>query len=162
MTELSLIFARARNHCIGSAGDLPWSLPDDYRFFEDTTRGGTVIMGRRTYEDHHSLFPDRTNIVITSNPDYAPVEGVITAPDLAHARSLADRAPVFVIGGAGLFAMAFQEANRVFETVVDADIDGDTFLPEFDFSDFTTTLIAEHPADGQHAFSFSTYLHERH
>ena len=77
--DISLIYARSRNYCIGREGRLPWHLPDEFRFFTDTTMGHPVIMGRRSYEDHNGLLPGRLNIVVTHQPDYTVVEGARVA-----------------------------------------------------------------------------------
>ncbi len=157
-----MIYARSSNYCIGNNGDLPWDLPDDYAFFDETTRGCAVIMGRRTYEDHKSLFTDRLNLVVTSQPSFEGVPGIVVCPSLEAAivRSHPyERA--FVIGGVGMFTAVFDRVQQVFETVVDLQVDGDTFLPPFNFSDFETRIIQEHPADASHAAPFTIYQHTR-
>jgi len=162
MRNLSLIYARSLNHCIGSEGKLPWQLPDDYQFFDDTTRGHAVVMGRRTYEDHNSKLEDRFNLVVTSNARYIAAEGVTVVGSLQAALDLATKCrEVFVIGGVPLLVAAFDKADRVYETRINTTVNGDTFLPAFDFSDFETTTVASHPIDQQHAFSFNIYLHQR-
>ncbi len=159
---LSLIYARSLNNCIGSDGGLPWHLPDDYQFFDDTTRGHAVIMGRRTYEDHQCKFEDRLNLVVTTNANYKTAEGVMVADSLTTAMSMTSEVEeMFVIGGVPLFEAAFDKANRVYETRVNTRVNGDTFLPEFDFSNFETTIISSHTADERHAFSFDIFRHER-
>ena len=162
MQKLSLIYARSVNHCIGANGQVPWNLPADYQFFDDTTRGHAVIMGRRTYEDHRFKFDDRLNLVLTSNSSYKTVEGVLVADSLDTAFNLASNAyEVFVIGGVSLFTAAFDKADSVYETEINTIIEGDTYLPEFDFSRFHTTTLATHPIDECHACSFTIYRHDR-
>ena len=101
---LGLIAAVARNRVIGRDGGLPWSLPIDMRHFMNTTKGHTVIMGRRTYEERYEPLKDRVNIVVTSRTDYeAP--GCTIARSLEEALKIASDDPeVFVIGGSGMFA----------------------------------------------------------
>ena len=67
---LSIIYARSENHCIGHQGRLPWNLPDEFASFNNITDGKAVIMGRRSYEDHHSVLPNRLNIVVSRQVDY--------------------------------------------------------------------------------------------
>ncbi|HIG41562.1 MAG: dihydrofolate reductase [bacterium] len=163
--SLSLIYARSENYCIGNKGKVPWNLPDEYTSFERITKGKAIIMGRRTYEDHLSLLPDRFNIVISANANYSVVPGVKLVSSLQAARQLAAKFldEYFVIGGIGLFESSISEANTVYETVVHAEIEGDTFLPSglaaWDFANWSTALLAEHPADEQHEFAFTTYRH---
>lgn len=158
---ISLIYARSENFCIGIAGDLPWNLPDEYRFFDDTTGGSTIVMGRATYEDHHCLIERRQNIVITSQQKGRFATGIELASSLDHALTLATSDDVFIIGGSGLLSEGFQRATRVFETVVHTSIAGDTFVPLFDFSAWHNEKLLCHPADAQHAFAFTTVEYSR-
>lgn len=160
---LSLIYARSENRCIGADGGLPWRLPDEFKHFKQTTMGRPIIMGRRTYADHDNVLPGRANVVLTSRKDFNPKNGVELRHDLdAALREFgADGGEVFVIGGAGLFAEAFPRADRVYETVVHAEVEGDTFLPEFDFAGWTSTKIETHPADDRHPFAFTITRYDR-
>lgn len=161
--RLSLIYARAENRCIGKGGGLPWHLPDESRFFEKTTHGNAVIMGRKTYEDHRCVLPGRLNIVVTRTPEYAVERRILVVTSLGDALgAVAERgANAFVIGGVRLFVEAMPGAHRVYETVVHATVDGDTYLPDFDFEAWQTTLLGRHAADPLHDHAFSTFLHER-
>jgi dihydrofolate reductase len=160
-TGLAIIYARSLNHCIGHAGGLPWSLPDEYEHFNQTTIGHPVIMGRRSYEDHDGALQDRVNIVVSRNKKYTVPDDILLATNLAQALQLAAavHSTYFVIGGAGLISEALPLANTVFETVVDAQIEGDTFLPPLNFAEWTTEMLYEHPVDRQHQFPFQVYQH---
>jgi len=161
---LSLIYARSRDYCIGKGGQIPWHLPDEFAHFQRTTRHHVVIMGRRTYEDHNTLLPDRLNIVVTTTPAYQAAAGVVLARSLEEAFELAqgEGREVFVVGGTRLFEASFPGAQRVYETVVHTTVpDGDTFVPKFDFSDFRHEVLERHPIDARHAFSFEVSLYER-
>ena len=160
---LAIIYARSLNQCIGHDGGLPWSLPDEYAHFNQTTIGYPVIMGRRSYEDHDGALLDRLNIVVSRNKGYAVFDGILLAANLAQALHLGAVAnsTYFVIGGAGLISEALPLANTVFETVVDAQIEGDTFLPPLNFAEWTTELLYKHPVDPQHQFAFQIYQHSR-
>ena len=68
---ISLVVAASRNNVIGSDGELPWHLPDDLRHFKRLTTGKPIVMGRKTYEAIGRPLPDRRNIVLTRNRDYA-------------------------------------------------------------------------------------------
>lgn len=166
--KLSLIWAMTRNRVIGRDNDLPWSLPADMKHFMTTTRGHPVIMGRRTFEsmDRRPL-PRRTNIVVTRTPGYdAP--GAVVVDSLEAALAVARRQcaedgvdEAFVTGGAGLYAEALPLADRLYVTVIDADLDGDTFFPELDWRRWREVDREVHPADERHAYSFSIATFER-
>ena len=160
---ISLIYARSLDHCIGDRGIIPWHLPDDFAHFENTTSGKPIIMGRKTYEDHNSALPDRLNIVISSQDDYQTAPGVVLMHSLHEALTYTQQQSkdVFVIGGVSFFNAALPLATVVYETIVDATIAGDTILPDYDFSDWASTLLQDHPIDEDHQFAFKIYRHQR-
>jgi len=157
---LSLIYARAENYCIGRAGDLPWDLPDEMQYFEDTTRHSTVIMGRRTFEDHETVLPERRNLVVSKTRQRFPAGIEVYADFDAALRSARDE-NIFVIGGVSLFDAAFPLADVVHETIVDCLPDGDTFVSAYDFSAWHTRMVLTHPADAHHGCAFSILVHQR-
>ena len=142
--SLTLVVAVARNGAIGRDGDLPWHLPGDLKHFKDTTMGGTMVMGRRTFESFPRPLPGRRHVVMTSDPTWLPggpaVEGdpasgarfdeVLVARSWAEALLMAGDGEVFVVGGAGVFADALPVADRLVLTEVDqSPQDADTFFP---------------------------------
>jgi len=161
--RVSLIYARSENYCIGDRGELPWSLPDEYAHFLRTTAGAAVIMGRKTYEDHNSYLSGRVNIVVTRNPLMTLATHVLRASGLTRRSGLAERDSdsAFVIGGSSLLAEALPLATTVFETVVHAQLRGDTFVEPFDFSNWHSQQVAVHPADMAHAYGYTVYRHTR-
>jgi len=160
---ISLIYARSKNHCIGIDGRIPWKLPDDFAHFKKTTMGKPIIMGRKTYEDHSSALPGRLNIVVTRQAGYCAAEGVVVVGslDAAIERAYLDSPDIFVIGGVRFFEAAWPKALSVYETVVDASIEGDAVLPVFDYSEWKTELLQDHPADDRHPYAFKVYRHTR-
>ena len=160
---LSLIYARSENHVIGNAGAIPWRLPDDFAHFKATTMRRPIIMGRKTYEDHCSALPGRLNIVVTRQTNYQAADGieVVGSLDAAIARGYEENDGIFIIGGVGLFQAAFDQADRVYETIVHAQVEGETVLPAFDFAGWQTTILLEHPADDRHAHAFTVLEHKR-
>ena len=135
--RIHLIFARARNGVIGKDNQLPWHLPEDMAFFKQQTAGGTVVMGRKTWDSLPARFrplPGRHNVVITRQvgwqpdpaSDQASVAGDIAAA-LDTARQLGN--PVWVIGGAQIYAQALPLADEVWVTEIERDFDGDAHAP---------------------------------
>lgn len=155
--RIALIAALSTNRVIGKDNDLPWHLPDDFRHFKATTRGHHVIMGRATWESQGKPLPRRVNLVLSSRPAFeAPGARVIRslAEGLELARAAGDD-EAFVIGGTRLFAEALPLADRLYLTFVHADIEGDTYFPEFDGADWRELERVEHEADARHAHAFS-------
>ena len=157
----------ARNRVIGRGQTLPWRLPSEMQYFMRTTMGHPVLMGRRTFESMKAPLPGRTNIVLTSDRSYAR-EGVQVVHSFAEGLSVAEahceidgRDEMFVAGGAGVYAEALPQATRLYLTQVHADVEGDTFFPEFDLSDWQIVRSEDHPADLKNVYPFTIMLLER-
>ena len=114
---ISLIAAVAKNLAIGKDGQLLWHLPEDMRYFRETTRGKPVIMGRKTWESLPDAFrplPGRKNIVISRNPAY-DAAGATLVGSLSEAIGQTHEAEeVFVIGGADIYRQALPLAQRLY------------------------------------------------
>ena len=133
--KIALIAAVAANGVIGQDNSLPWHLPEDLKAFKRITLGKPVIMGRKTYESIGRPLPGRTNIVLSRQPDWAP-PGVLVATDLDQALDLAGQAggegEVMVIGGEQIYRQALPRADRLYLTLVDREVPGDTCFPAVD------------------------------
>lgn len=165
--QITLIAAIGRNREIGKDNDLLWHLPDDMRFFRETTIPHHVIMGRLNYESIPPRFRplyDRTNIVLTRNPEYQAPECFI-CHSLEEALQLARdhfESEAFIIGGADVYAQSLPLAGRMYLTHVDGDFpEADAFFPEFDPAEWTVTTLAEHPEDLSHSFAFRVARYDR-
>ena len=158
--EKSLIVAYDQNRAIGSKGDLPWgrSLPADLANFKKLTTGGSIIMGRKTFESIGSRpLPNRENIVISRTP--TGVKGVLTAIDLPSALALA-RYPIFFIGGSQLYAEALTYTDIIYATEIQhAFDDTDTFFLELDDQIWQESKRVHHSTDdtNHYAFDFVEY-----
>lgn len=129
---LSLIVAMTRARVIGVNNTLPWRLPGDLKRFKQITMGHPIVMGRKTYDSIGKPLPGRRNIVITRQADL-----VIPGADVVHSLTealllLHDSLEVFVIGGAQIFEEALPQADKLYVTWIEEDIQGDAYFPEFD------------------------------
>lgn len=128
---LTLVAAVGRGGVIGDGSAMPWHLPADLRFFRETTMGGTLLMGRGTWDSIGRALPGRRTIVVTRRPGWrAP--GAETAGSLAEALSLAGDTEVFVVGGGQVYAQTIAHASRLVVTEVDLAPEGATRFPEID------------------------------
>lgn len=128
--KISYVVAIDRKRVIGHNNALPWYLPADLQFFKRTTMGGTMLMGRRTWESIGRPLPGRVSIVMTRNPDYR-AEGVQVVHSLDEAiRAAGDAPELFVIGGASLFVDMLPMVDRIYLTRIDHEFQGDTWFPE--------------------------------
>lgn len=152
--RVTLILARARNGVIGAAGGLPWRLPEDLQFFKRTTMGHPIVMGRKTWTSIGRPLPGRRNVVVTRDRGFsAPGAEVVHSLDEAIGRC-AETDEVFVIGGAQLYADALPRADRLLLTEIDADFDGDTFLPAPAPETWTEASREHHPPTDTRAYAF--------
>jgi dihydrofolate reductase len=156
-----------RNRVIGRDNALPWNLPDEMRHFVRTTTGKPVVMGRKQYESMGRPLPRRTNIVLSRNPRFAP-SGVVVVRDYGAAIAVAQEAAaktgtdeVCVIGGAEIYALALPSADRLYFTLIDADLEGDTFFPEFDEGEWREVARETHAADARHAYGYTVRVLDR-
>ena len=134
--RIALIAAVAANGVIGHDNQLPWHLPEDLKAFKRITLGKPLIMGRKTYESIGRPLPGRTNIILSRQSDWAP-EGVRVAADLEQAFAIArqvlgDKDEVMVIGGEQIYRLALPFADRLYLTLVDCEVMGDTRFPDID------------------------------
>ena len=160
--RLSLIWAATENRVIGRDGGLPWDLPDELAHFHRTTAGKPVIMGRQTFQSRNRPLPGRLNIVL-SRQGFA-AEGVSVAPNLdsALARAAQDAADeCFVIGGSAPYAEALPRADRLYATLIHAELAGDTFLPAFDLAPWRLIESRHHPVDSRHSHAYDIEVFER-
>ncbi len=159
--RLALIAALARNRVIGRDNRLPWHLPADLRFFKRTTMGKPLLMGRRTWESIGRPLPGRRMIVLSRDPDYR-ASGCAVAHSLGEALDLGGGDPeLMVIGGATLYAQTLPSAERLYLTLVDADVPGDVRFPEWDAREWRLSWEEAHPADADHAWPFRFQRLER-
>jgi|TARA_B100000315_G_scaffold100289_1_gene92169 dihydrofolate reductase len=157
----------ADNRVIGRNNNLPWHLAEDLKYFKRVTMGNCIIMGRKTWESIGRVLPGRTNIVVTANPDYL-AEGVRVVHSLEEALSLAESISeidgseeAFIIGGAGLYQTALPMAQRFHLTRVHADVEGDTYLAEFDQSQWREISRQEFQKSDTNPYDYSICLLER-
>lgn len=137
LAPLALVVAVAKNGVIGKDGGLPWRFPEDLRFFKRITVGHAVIMGRTTYESIGKPLPDRRNIVVSRNPDFAAAGCEVVTNLEAAIRLAREKDPEpRIIGGAALYAAAMPLVTTLYWTEIDESPQGDVFFPSFDRSAF--------------------------
>lgn len=155
--DIVLILARADNGVIGRDGDLPWRLPADLKHFKALTAGHPMLMGRKTFDSLPGLLPGRRHIVLTRDRDWAG-EGAEIAHDVDAAIALANAPVLMVIGGAEIYRLFLDRADRIELTEVHVDAEGDTHIAYPDRADWRETARVDHPAlDGRPAYSFVTF-----
>lgn len=159
---ISLVYARSRNGVIGADGGLPWHIPSDLKRFKETTLGKPIIMGRKTWDSlPRKPLPGRMNIVLTRQAGFEP-EGALVADSVEAALALAGDVPeVCVIGGGEIYHLFFARADRIHETEIDVEVDGDTFAPERDPKRWRETSVTGWQQGSNDTARFITRVFDR-
>lgn len=196
MNRISLVVACDRSGTIGVDQDLPWRLPADLKRFKAITLRHAIIMGRKTYDSIGKPLPGRLNIVVSrtlepeaGSPDPSSLPPgtlpagylspgtrcVVDSPTAALevARSFpvegqsARETEIFVIGGGTVYAAFLPQTDRIYRTLVHADVAGDTAgpdvttFPAIDENEWTLIADEAHPADDRHEYAFSFQILDR-
>ena len=161
---ISLVVAAAENNAIGKNNQLLWHLPNDLKFFKNTTWGMPVVMGRKTYESVNKPLPGRVNIVITRQAGWE-AEGTVVAKNLNEALEQAAATnckEIFIIGGGEIYKEAITIADKIYLTRVHATFaDADTFFPIIDESKWQLSFNEDFEMDVKHAFAYSFQTWEK-
>jgi len=135
--KIAVIVAQGNNREIGKDNKLLWHISEDMKYFRKTTMGKPVIMGRKTYESIGFPLPKRLNIVI-SRSEYS-AEGVLSCKSLEEAIGIAKKNAqekkideIIIMGGAQIYELSLNIADKIYLTQVNKDFDADTFFPEID------------------------------
>ncbi len=146
---------------IGIENRLPWNLPGDMKWFRDNTMGKPIVMGRRTFDSIGRALPGRTNIVVSRDRAFA-AKGCLVVNDIDAALEAAAGADeVMVIGGASFYEQTLPLADRLYLTLVHADIEGDAWFPEIDFGSWREVSRTDFLADERNPYDYSTVIFDR-
>ena len=143
---VSQIVAIATNsRAIGKDNQLLWHVPEDLKHFKKTTMGKPIVMGRKTYDSVGFPLPGRTNIVISRDTSLA-IEGVIVVDSCEEAIAVGKRCceeqgltEFFVAGGAEIYRQTLALTDKVYLSLIDVEVEGDTFYPVLPSSDWALT-----------------------
>ncbi|WP_373836484.1 dihydrofolate reductase, partial [Jeotgalibaca arthritidis] len=128
------VWAEDEKGAIGKDGGLPWKLPNDMKFFKETTTGHTVLMGRKTFESMGNRpLPNRQNLIMTRQLDYQ-ADGVTVVHHLDDI--IGNSEDIYVIGGSEIFKQFMPVVDVLWQTKIAGDFDGDTFFPQVNWDDW--------------------------
>ena len=162
--RLSILVAISNNGVIGRKGRLPWRLPDELKYVKRTTMGHTLLMGRKTYESIGRPLPGRTSIVLSRDPGYAPHPEVLVAASLEQGLEVARQrgeSETFVFGGETVYAAALVDADRLYLTRVNCEIEGDARFPDFNAEEWKLVSEETHERDDRHQYAFTLQTLDR-
>ena len=159
--RITLIAAVARNGVIGTDGDMPWRIPEDFAFFKRTTMGHPLVMGRATFDSIGRPLPGRRSVVVTRSRSWCH-EGVEVAHSLNEALEAAASGEggeeVFVAGGGQIYRQAMPRADRLLITEVDLEPEGSVTFPPIDRDDWREVCRVQGEGSGDIAYTFVEYV----
>lgn len=160
--KITLIVAAAENNAIGKDNQMPWHLPNDFKYFKKNTLDHSIVMGRKTFDSIGKPLPERRNIVLTRDLRYTSDQDIDIANSLQEILTYCrDEREVFIIGGANVYQQFLPLAQKVLLTRVHTRIDGDAFFPELPAGDWKLISQDKHSKDDKHAFDYTFEVYER-
>ena len=161
-----------KNRVIGKENTIPWHLPADFAHFRKTTAGCPIIMGLNTYKSIGKPLPNRTNIVLSKDDE--KIEGCLITHSLEEAFEVAKPASaksmpaaaksygvakksedIFIIGGASVYKQALPFADMLNLTLINAEVEGDIYFPEFNHDEWKEVSREEKKADEKNIYDMS-------
>jgi dihydrofolate reductase len=164
----ALIVAMAQNRVIGRNNKLPWYLPGDLKYFKQATMGKPIIMGRKTWDSIGRPLPGRMNVVISRNAEWQAPTGTTPADSLdaalvkAEAQATLDGSEeVMIIGGGQIYTEALPMVDRMYVTLVHADVDGDAWFPEVNWGEWEEIGREDFEASDNNPYDYSFVVYQR-
>ncbi len=139
---LKMIWCEDINHGIGINNKMPWNIKEEMRHFISSTKGHTVVMGRKTYESIGKPLPNRTNIVLTNNKDLK-IDNVQICHDFNEILKKAKSSDIFIIGGASIYRQFLPYADQLIISHLPDSYHCTEFL-NFDLSNFKEVNKVDH------------------
>ncbi|WP_297984809.1 dihydrofolate reductase [uncultured Chryseobacterium sp.] len=158
----TIVVAMGKNREIGVDNQLLWHLPKDLKHFKEITSGHPIVMGRKTYESIGKPLPNRTNIVVSRKKDWFE-EGILIVGSLKEALKFAKKIDenVFIIGGGNIYEQTIDLVDKLEVTLVDAELNADTFFPKIDEKIWRKTDEICHQKDEKNNYNFCFQTFER-
>jgi len=151
---IALIVAFSKNRVIGNKGIIPWKIKGEQKRFKELTTGNVVVMGRRSYEEIGKPLPNRTTIVISNTKTYSDVN-CMTATSLNEALKMAEGRNVYIAGGAQLYKESIYLVDKMYITLIDEIVEGDTVFPQFNEEDYD--IQVDERFEGEKPYTYMTY-----
>lgn len=157
---ISLIAAMAEGRIIGKDNQMPWHLPADLAWFKKNTLNKPIIMGRKTYESIGRPLPGRHNIVLSRQAGNDERVTWVTSAEQALA-ALGETEEVMIIGGGNIYRQFLPQANRLYITHIEANLDGDTAFPDYSPEQWHTVFSESHNKDEKNQYDYRFEILER-
>ncbi|MGT2907424.1 dihydrofolate reductase [Streptococcus dentiloxodontae] len=155
--KLIAIWAEAHNHVIGKNQTMPWHLPAELAHFKATTIGSAILMGRVTFDGmKRRLLPGRETLILTRDKNFdCPEVTVVSSVEEALDWFSRQDKDLYIAGGAGVYKAFDGYYNRMIKTTIEADLAGDTYFPQLDFTGFEEVSRKTVQKDDKNAYDFT-------
>ena len=158
---MNFIVAVTNDYAVGKNNDLLFHLPTDLKYFKEKTLKKVVVMGEKTY---YSLpkrpLPNRTNIVLSNNPDFNE-NGIIIVRNLNELfAELKKYNPddIFVSGGASVYNLLMDYCEKAYITKIDKVVPADTYIKNIEeMKNWKLESSSETHAENGLEFSFKVF-----
>ncbi|MCB9321744.1 MAG: dihydrofolate reductase [Lewinellaceae bacterium] len=162
---ISAIAAMSTNRAIGKDNDLPWHMPEDFKFFKRMTKGHHILMGRRNFNSiGNRPLKHRVNMVMTRNPFFIAT-GIVVVHSLEEGIAFAEangEEELFIIGGEEVYRQALEYCDRIYLTEIKTTVTGaDAFFPEFDLNEWKEVSREPHFSDERNPYNYTFVTYER-
>lgn len=124
------IAAMSENRVIGKDGQLPWHLPEDFKWVKSCTKGEAIAMGRKTFESMGRPLPGRLNIVLSRRTFEHP--DCVHLPSIDALESYHCGKTIWIFGGAEIYRQSLTRTADLYLTIVRGEFEGDAFFPPFE------------------------------
>ncbi len=138
------VAAMAANRVIGAGGRIPWHFPEDLRWFKELTMGGTLLMGRVTYESIGRPLPGRRTVVLSRRSGLT-IPGVTVISNLGALRNLSVQGEIFVVGGEEIYKETLPYCRELYLTEIRREYAGDRRFPAFEDMFCLVSVVRESP-----------------
>ena len=135
------VYACDLKGAIGKDGDLPWKQSTDLQHFKRVTLGGTIVMGRKTWESLPGKLPGRRSIVMSRSQ-----RDDVEVMSYDEVLLLSQEQDVYIIGGGEIYRLFIDDVKELHRTIIQTEVeDADTFAP--DIHELGFHLIGERIAE---------------
>ncbi|WP_100406972.1 DfrD/DfrG/DfrK family trimethoprim-resistant dihydrofolate reductase [Bacillus solitudinis] len=158
---ISLIVAMDKNRVIGKENDIPWRIPEDWKYVKNTTKGCPIIMGRKNLESIGRALPERRNIILTRDKDFN-----FDCCEIAHSIEdvfdlCKEEDEVFIFGGEQIYNKFLPYVEKIYITKIHHEFEGDTFFPEVNFDEWKEVSVEKGVRNEKNPYDYYFHIYRR-